>query len=137
MELQISNLSIKDTSAISGSDYDKIESVDLILNSTNGIPLDVEMQLFFIDTISKAQLGSSKKVKILKAAEVDATGAIIPVKSSQTFSLDQSEMGNLRKANGIVYSGTVNSPSGGTGVASILSDSKIDLNVVIKTKVNL
>ncbi|MEI8113052.1 MAG: hypothetical protein WCI54_05455 [Bacteroidia bacterium] len=137
MELQISNLSFKDTSAISGSDYDKIESVDLILNSTNGIPLDVEMQLFFIDTISKTQLGLSKKVKILKAAELDAKGAIVPVKSSQTFSLDQSEMGSLRKANGIVFSGTVNSPSGGTGVASILSDSKIDLNVVIKTKVNL
>ncbi|MDP2337239.1 MAG: hypothetical protein Q8N05_12480 [Bacteroidota bacterium] len=137
MELQISNLAFKDTSAITGSDYEKLESADLIVNSTNGIPLDIDMQLFFIDTLQNTQLGSSKKTKILTAAQVNSSGAITPVKATQTFSLDSSEMVNLRKANGIVFSGTVSSPSGGAGVATILSDSKLELNVVIKAKVNL
>ncbi|MDO9615469.1 MAG: hypothetical protein Q7J86_13215, partial [Bacteroidota bacterium] len=49
LEMQINNLTFKDTSAISGSDYDKIESAELILNAKNGIPLDIDMQLIFID----------------------------------------------------------------------------------------
>lgn len=137
LELQTSALTFKDTSAISGSDYDKIESAELILNARNGIPLDVDLQLFFVDTISKKQFGTSKKTKVLTAAQVNASGDITPVKSSNSFSLDKGEMENLRKANGIVIMGTVSSPSGGTGVAKIMSTSEIDLNVVIKSKVNL
>lgn len=137
VELQISNLAIKDTSSITGNDFSKLESGDLILNSTNGVPLDIEVQLLFIDTNLKKQFGTSKKMKILSAAQVASNGVITPTKSTQTFSLDKTEMENLRKSNAIVFSGTVSSPSGGTGVAALYSDSKIDLNVVIKAKVNL
>ena len=136
MELQISNLAFKDTSSISGGDFDKLETADLILNAKNGIPLDVEIQLFFIDS-SKKQIGTSKKTKILSAAQVDASGTVTPVQSSNTFSLDKTEMDNLRKSSEIVFTGTVSSPSGGTGVAKIMADSKIELNVVIKAKANL
>ena len=137
LELQTSALTFKDTSAISGSDLDKIETAELILNATNGIPLDVDLQLFFVDTISKNQFGTSKKTKILSAAKVSASGEITPVKTSQTFSLDMNDMDNLRKANGIIFVGTVSSPSGGADVAPILWNSKIELNVVIKSKMNL
>ena len=135
LELQVNNLAFKDTSELSG-DYTKIESADLIINALNGIPLDVEMQLFFLDPL-KNQIGLSRKMKILSAATVDATGAITPVQSSQTFSLDQTEMDSFRKAKNIVFTGTVSSPSGVTVVAPILSDSKIELNMVIKAKANL
>ncbi|MDP2113803.1 MAG: hypothetical protein Q8K69_07070, partial [Bacteroidota bacterium] len=137
LELQISNLAFKDTSGINGSDYDKIESAELILNAKNGIPLDIDMQLIFIDTLQNIQFGASKKTKILSAAQVNSSGVITPVQSSQTFSLNAVEMENLRKANGIVFSGTVSSPSGGTVAAPIMSDSKLEMNVVIKAKVNL
>ena len=137
LELQVKNLEFKDTTSISGGDYTDIESADLILNTKNGIPLDVEMQLFFIDTVSNQQFGSSKKMKIISAALVDLTGVITPVEASQTFSLDAAEMENLRKSNGVVLTGTVNSPSGGTGVAKVMSDSKLDINMVIKSKINL
>ena len=137
LELQISNLAFKDTSGIKGTDYDKIESADLILNAKNGIPLDIDLQLLFVDTISKQQFGASKKTKILSAAQVNSSGVITPVQSSHTISLSSSDMENLRKANGIVFSGTVSSPSGGTVVAPIMSDSKIELNVAIKAQVNL
>lgn len=137
LELQISNLAFKDTSGIGGSDYDKIESAELILNVKNGIPLDIDMQLLFVDTLKNIQLGASKKAKILSAAQVNTSGVITSVQSSQSFNLDASEMENLRKANGIVFSGTVSSPSGGMVVAPIMSDSKLETNVVIKAKVNL
>ena len=137
MELQINSLTFQDTSGITGSDFDKFENAELIINAKNGIPLDIDMQLFFVDTLSKKQYGTSKKTRILSAAQVNTSGGYTPVESSQVFSLDKSELDNLRKANGIVFSGTVISPLGENSVVTILSDSKIDLNVVIKSKLNL
>jgi len=46
-------------------------------------------------------------------------------------------MDNLRKANGVVFSGTVISPLGESGIVTILSESRIDLKTVIKAKLNL
>ena len=137
IELQVSNLTFKDTTSVSGEDFDKLENAQLMINAENGIPLDVDVQLFFIDTISKSQFGFTKKLKVLTAAQSAANGAVTPTKTTQTLSLDTSEMNSLKKANGIVFSGSVTSPSGGTGVASLYSDSKLKLSVVIKSKVNL
>ncbi len=138
LELKTSNLAFKDTSSISGGDFDKLESAELIVNAKNGIPLDIDLQLLFIDTIvPNKQYGTSKITKILAAAQVSASGVITPVQSSQTFILDKSEMENLRKANGLVFIGRVSSPDSGTKVAQLYADSKIEMNVVIKSKVNL
>ncbi|HAH26009.1 MAG TPA: hypothetical protein DCL77_19990 [Prolixibacteraceae bacterium] len=137
MELQINKLGFKDTTSISGKDFNDVESADLIINALNGIPLDIDLQLLFVDTITGHQFGASKSTKVLSAAKVNAQGEISPVQSSQTFSLDQTEMVNLRKANGLVLSGTVSSPDGGATVAPLYSDSEIKLNVVVKSKVNI
>ena len=137
MELQINKLGFKDTTSISGSSFKNFESADLILNATNGIPLDIDMQLFYIDTISKKQYGASKGSRILSAAQVNSKGEITPVQSSQTFSLTKTDLENLSKANGLVFSGTVSSPDSGTTVAPLYSTSEIKLNVVIKSKINL
>jgi hypothetical protein len=137
IELQVNNLTFKDTTGISGENFDNIENAELIINARNGIPLDVDVQLFFIDTISKSQYGSSKKLKILTGAQISSTGVITPTVTSQPFGLDANEMKNLRKANGVVFSGTINSPTGGTGISSLYSDSKLELNLVVKSKINL
>lgn len=137
IELQVNNLTFRDTTGITGDNFNDIENAELTINARNGIPLDVDVQLFFIDTISKIQYGSSKKLKVLTGAQVSSTGVITPTVTSQPFGLDTNEMKNLRKANGIVFTGTINSPSGGTGVSSLYSDSKLELNVVMKSKINL
>ena len=137
LELQINKLGFKDTTGISGSSFTDFESADLIVNALNGIPLDIDIQLLYIDTISKIQYGASKGTRILSAAQVNSNGGITPVQSTQTFSLTKGDMDNLRKANGIIFSGTVNSPAAGATVASLYSDSEIKLNVVIKPKIKL
>jgi hypothetical protein len=137
MELQINALSFSDTSGITGDSFNKIESAELLVTAKNGIPLDLDMQLYFIDTISKVQFGTSKRTKILSAAKVDAAGEYIPFQETNTFILDKSEMDNLRKANAVVFSGTLISPLGKDKVVSILSSSRIEMNVVMKSKFNL
>ncbi len=137
MELQINSLSFSDTSGISGKNFDKVESAKLLINSKNGIPLDLDMQMFFIDTISKQQYGTSKKTRMLSAAKKDASGNYIPLESQHSFILDKSEIENLRKANAVVFSGTVISPLGENEVVRIFSTSKIELNLVMKSTLNL
>jgi len=137
LELQINKLGFKDTTSVSGSDYDNLKSADLIINATNGIPFDIDLQLLFIDTISKMQYGATDAVKILSAAQVNATGEVTPVQTSQTFSLHERDVENLRKANGLVFSGVISSPSSGATISPLYSESEIKLNVVIKSKVNL
>lgn len=137
LEMQITNLNFKDTTGITGSDFEKIESAELILNARNSLPLDVEMQLLYVDTISGKQFGASKITKVLSSAQVSETGVITPVQSTHTFTLDSNEMETLRKANGIVFSGTISSPALGTKSSPIYSDSNIEISVVLKSKINL
>jgi hypothetical protein len=137
MELQVSDLTFRDTSAISGEDFKNIETADLILTAKNGVPLDVDLQLLFIDSISGQQFGSTSVTRMLSAAQVSSSGAITSVESSHTFSLDKTQMDQLRKANAIVFSGILSSPNDGAAVAPINSDSRIEMNIVVKSKVNL
>lgn len=137
LEMQITNLTFKDTTGISGKDFEKIESAELILKAKNSLPLDIEMQLLYVDTISGQQFGASKITKVLSSAQVSDTGVITPVQSTHSFTLDSSEMEKLRKANGIVFSGTVSSPALGTKASPIYSDSNIEISVVLKSKINM
>lgn len=137
LQMRITNLTFLDTTAISGSDFENIETAELILNAKNSIPLDVDMQLLFIDTISGQQYGTSKTNKILSSAKVNDAGEITPVQSSHSFTLDGSELEKLRKANGLVFSGTISSPDSGTTVAPIYSDSNMEISVVLKSKVKM
>lgn len=137
LQLQVSDLTFRDTSAISGKDFKNIETADLIVNAKNGVPLDIDLQLLFVDTITGHQFGATNATRMLSAAKVNADGSISPVESSHTFSLDQAQMLQLKQANGIVFSGIMSSPGNGTTVAPINSDSRIEMNIVVKSKVNL
>lgn len=137
MELQVSDLTFRDTSAISGADFKNVETADLIVNAKNGVPLDIDLQLLFVDTITGHQFGATKATRMLSAAKVNTDGSISVVESSHTFSLDQTQMQQLRQANGIVFSGIMSSPNNGATVAPIRSDSRIEMSIVVKSKVNL
>ncbi|MFY9154137.1 MAG: hypothetical protein WAO52_19105 [Prolixibacteraceae bacterium] len=135
LELKVSELTFSETEAFSNGDYDNIEEADVILNARNEIPLDIDLQLFFVDTLTNYQYGETQRTKILSSAEVDQSGSITPVQSSKIFSLSASEMDNLRKCNAIVITGTFSSPSDGKAVAKLYTDSKIELNIVLRSKV--
>ncbi|HBL74900.1 MAG: hypothetical protein A2W90_06985 [Bacteroidetes bacterium GWF2_42_66] len=136
-ELQVKDLTFEDTVKIGSGDMDMIKSAELIVNAINEIPLDIDVQLFFIDTISGQQYSSSAKSKLLTAAQISTAGVITPVTSSNSIALDENELAGLKKANGIVFKGMISSPENGTKTAVIYSNSKLNMNVVIKSKIDL
>lgn len=137
LQLQITNLTFMDTAGISGEDFKKVETAELVLHAKNSLPLDVEMQLLYVDTLSGQQYGASKLSKVLSAAKVSATGEITPTQSTHTFILESGELEKLRKANGVVFAGKISSPDSGATLAPIYSDSNIEISVVLKSKINL
>ncbi len=136
-ELQINDLTFEDTVKVNGKDLDMIKSAELIVNAINEIPLDIDVQIFFIDTISGQQYSSSTKSNLLTAAQISNTGVITPVTSSNSIALDENELEGLKKANGMVFKGFISSPENGTKTAVIYSTSKLNMNVVIKSKFDL
>ena len=136
-ELQINDLIFEDTVKVNGKDLDMIKSAELIVNAINEIPLDIDVQIFFIDTISGQQYSSSTKSNLLTAAQISNTGVITPVTSSNSIALDENELEGLKKANGMVFKGFISSPENGTKTAVIYSTSKLNMNVVIKSKFDL
>ena len=135
-ELQVNNLTFSDTAKMDSGDLDMIKKAELFINAVNEIPLDIDVQLFFIDTISGQQYSSTAKNKLLTAAQISDAGVITAVNSSNSFILEDNELEGLKKANGIVFKGNISSPSNGTKTAVIYSQSKLDINVVIKAKLD-
>lgn len=136
-ELQVNNLTFEDTVKMDSGDLDKIKSAELIVNAVNEIPLDIDVQLFFVDTISGQQYSSSAKSKLLNAAQISDAGVITATNSSNTISLSETELSGLKKANGIIIKGSISSPASGTKTAVIYSKSKLNINVALKTKLDL
>jgi len=137
MQLKVNQLGFKDTASISGGDLEKVETAELVLIAKNGIPLDIDVQLLYVDTLTHRQFGASAVTRILSAAKVGTNGTITSVESSHSIALTSTDMEKLRKANAIIFSGYISSPDGGNSVASLFADSEIELKVVIKAKVNL
>lgn len=136
-ELQIKDLVFSDTVKMDSGDLDMIKRAELIINAVNEIPLDIDVQLFFIDTISGQQYSSSAKNKLLTAAQISDAGVITAVTSSNSIVLQENELEGLKRANGIVFKGSISSPANGTKTAVIYSQSKLNMNVVIKSKFDL
>ena len=131
-ELQIENLVFQDTVEVDGGDYDMIKSAQLIINAINQIPLDVDLQLFFVDTISGQNYGSPIESSFLTGGSINN-----PSTSQNTITLEEEDMNNLQKANGIVFKGFISSPQNGTQTATIYSESRLNVNVAIRSKIDL
>ena len=131
-ELKVKNLTFSDTVEIDGSDFDEIKTAEMKINAENQIPLTIGVQISFIDTISGNHFGSPIESNLLTGGTKQSPGI-----SNNTVSLDEEDVNNLKKANGIILKGIINSPNNGTETATIYSDSRLKLNVAIKSKIDL
>ncbi|MCL3780255.1 hypothetical protein EMN47_07595 [Prolixibacteraceae bacterium JC049] len=133
-EVKTQGLGITDTIEVTGSDFDKLKSAELEVKYTNGIPLGMNVNFAFIDTISKQKFDEIS-AGLLTAAPVDAQG--IPTGSkegSAKITLTESNVKNLIKSNGIVMKIQANSPENGTKPARLLSKSKLNVKLIMKAK---
>lgn len=95
---------------------EQVEEVLLRLYTENGFPIDVEMQIYFEDSLTNTVLDSlfGSDILILPAANVDASGRVVsPNPKTVDATMDNASVNRLKSANRIRLRATFNTPFDG------------------------
>ncbi|MFT7230193.1 MAG: hypothetical protein ACI9GO_000657, partial [Bacteroidia bacterium] len=101
---------------LSLNNAEQVEEVLLRLYTENGFPIDVEMQIYFEDSLTNIVLDSlfSSDILILPAANVDANGRVVSPNPKTTDAImDNAGVNRLKSANRIRLRATFNTPFDG------------------------
>lgn len=133
-EVQTAGLGVTDTIEITGSDFDKLKTAQLNVKYSNGIPLGMNVEIAFVDTVLKKQFDQIS-AGVLTAAPVDAQGVPNGVKEGTAeVNLTEENVKNLIKSNAIVLRVMANTPEEGARPARLLSTSGLDIKLIMKAK---
>jgi hypothetical protein len=134
IELQTDLLSIKDTMPMDPSEINGVDSLVLMLFTTNGIPLDISLGLTLVDTITGTPLGKQFGTGTILAAEADAEGNVTaPTISSTEIVLAAEDFENFESATGMAIEAKLNSPEAGTKPAKLFANSEFSISIGIRT----
>ncbi len=140
LNLSINNLKFEQTTDVDLSselkDFnDLIESANIFLNIQNGFPLTMDIQLYFMDTITNQALDNIVLESILAAA-VDASGKVsTPTSSNLDIAIDQTTFDNMLMSNAIKISATVSTTN--HGQQSVKLYSNYELRVALGLQLHL
>lgn len=127
-----------DTIAFSGNNLKNIVSGELIVKADNGIPLGIDLELNFIDSLVGTIYGTPVKAMLLDAAKVDDTGTVTGhTVATHSVVLSEAQLPQYRKANAILVKATVYSPEKGSKPAKLNGSNDLVINVGLKAKIDL
>ena len=139
----INNFAFQDTLSFDLKDADKLESAAFRINTTNGFPLGVKMQIFFTDanyTVLDAMF-TDPIPEMLKPAV--ASGApdyktITPTTYQfPDITYNQARLTKIKNAKKIIIKAILNTPNSGTDMIKIYDSYYIDTKIALRTKAKL
>jgi len=133
---------LRDTTAINTGDTpdypNEIKSITINLNSDNGFPIDVKLQLYMIDSLDNIIDSVFKSEGHLVAAAPIGPAPDYRVTSKQhnlaRISLDQSQIDSYNKAEGLILSARASTTDAGTKVVKLYSDYSVYMEVSAKVE---
>ncbi|GET30598.1 hypothetical protein [Prolixibacter sp. SD074] len=135
LEIQSQGFDVNDTLDVDMDNIDHVDSVTLVMNITNGIPLYAQFEMMFIDTLSGTQYGNPIQSETIAAAKTDPQGNYQEQTITQTeIELSPGQIDDLNQSNGIALKVHLVSPSQGLIPARIYSDSPFDVSLGVKVK---
>ncbi|GET27045.1 hypothetical protein [Prolixibacter sp. NT017] len=138
LEIQSQGFDIHDTLDVNMDNVDQVDSVTLVMNITNGIPLDFQFEMAFIDTLSGTQYGNPISSETISAAQTDEQGNYQQPTITQTeIVLSPDQINDLNQSNGIALRVHLASPNQGLTPARIYSDSPLNVSLGVKVRANL
>ena len=134
------DFAIQDTFDFKFANVDKIESCLLRTQIKNGFPIDVEMQVYFVDEnylILDSLLLPNQLV--LSAANVNLTnGAVVNAQQKTTdVDLDAAKISHLNQTKKIIVRATATTLNGGNTNIKIYDFYKLDVQIGAKAKMRL
>ncbi|RMG24863.1 MAG: hypothetical protein D6730_11880 [Bacteroidetes bacterium] len=102
---RFSGFSLQDTVTIDPAQLDMVESASVKLSAENGLPIDVQAQLYLLD--EEGRLSDSlfsPQAQILLGAEVDAQGAVVAAKEqSVLLELNAEKFAALKASRAVAF----------------------------------
>jgi hypothetical protein len=134
------DFAVQDTFDFKFANVDKIESCLLRTQIKNGFPVDVEMQVYFVDenySILDSLLLPNQLV--LSAANVNlASGAVVNAQQKTTdVDLDAAKISHLNQTKKIIVRATATTLNGGNTNVKIYDFYKLDVQIGAKAKMRL
>lgn len=130
-KLSLDHLTFSDTMDVSVSAEDVKDALGgkLSIVSINGIPLEVDVDLYFIDTISN-QVIESIPVNLMDPALVDANGNVSQsTEKTTSIVLTEDQIKNLPNAQKLAFTATANTTNSQNQTVQFYSDYSIDIKV--------
>jgi len=130
MALSIDQLSFSDTLDISISEMDveKVTSGHLSILTINGMPMEVDADIHFMDSVAGTIL-ETIEVDILNPASVDINGEVTANEKHTIVELTSDQIKNLAKGDKAIFSATVNTEN--NAIQTFYSDYSFDMKVGI------
>ena len=110
LKLSTGNLVFQDTLDINfeAGDYEDLEEVSMFINTLNGFPLGLDINIIMIDSINHAPIDTISTNR-LEPAIVDENGKVIEATESNiTISLNKENFNNLEKTENLILKARIN-----------------------------
>ncbi len=140
LEVQANNLLLEQT--LDGIDFlkenpDEVESLNLIFNTKNGFPFDVNVSVAFMDTLTNDSIDGIS-LQILTAPAVNAQGKVVSrSEHREVISLDKILMENLKRSDKMRLRARVSTPNNGQQIVTFYTDYDLEIKIATQIKLNV
>ena len=136
-----SNFVLMDTVAFSPGSFvtSNIQSALFRIYSSNGMPIDVNMQIYFTDSLYK-KLDSLiiPNQLILKSGVLNAAGVVIaPTQNTFNAVVTKARLSNLANAKYVIIKNTESTTNGGSTNVKIYSNYKVDIKIGMEVQAKI
>jgi len=135
------NFVLMDTVAFSPGSFvtNNIQSATFRIYSSNGMPIDVNMQIYFTDSLYK-KLDSLiiPNQLILKSGVLNAAGMVIaPTQNTYDALVSKARLANLKNAKYLVIKNVESTTNGGNTNVKIYSNYRVDIKIGMKVNASI
>ena len=138
---RITSYSLQDTFDIKIQHTDSIQFANFYVKTTNNVPLELKLQVYFVDTTnSYARIDSffTAGLPLLKAPVVDLNGAIVSAGvDEQNVDFSETRIKGLEKANKLLVKATMQTPNPSSQDVKFFKTNYIDLKISMDAKFNI
>jgi hypothetical protein len=138
---RVTSYSLQDTFNIKVPASDSIQFVDFYIKTANSVPIELMLQVYFVDTAnSYARIDSffTGVKPLLKAPTVDQNGAVISAGTDdQTVNFSGARIKALGKANKLLVKANMQTPNPGSQDVKFFKTNNLDIKISMHTKFNV
>jgi hypothetical protein len=122
--------SIPDTFAFDGTLFNQLTDVELRIETFNHLPMGIDLELNFVDTVTFSRYGNPVECNFLKPAVIDKDGrAVATTHFIQTTAIPESQFALYRKATGIIMMVHLYTPQSENETIYLYDDDFLSLNI--------